>query len=253
MSSSALRGLNTTNIPLQASGAFVGGFEFAGSLLSVIVSAFATTTIRMDAFECATTDFSKVIPVNSAIIQANTKQEFQMPLNFPYFKLIITNLEAVVQTQMNINTIYTNLLPLGAAVHIDNTDPIPVAITAPLPAGGNIIGSVITLNTLNQLTPYLIGTDVSMNVPYYSAELDISRYSTWDYVIIVANNLSTDPVAFQVAHGADGPWITLANVPFTYGVSYLLNQAGAASKTRIAILNPTSDYRIYPQITAKSY
>ena len=252
MSSSALRGVNTTNIPLQASGAFVGGFEFAGSLLSVVVNCFATTAISVAAFECATTDYTKVVPISTTTIPANTTQDIQIKLNFPYFKIIVTNLDAIVQTQMNINTIYTNLLPLGAAVTIDNTDPIPVSFSGPLPAGNNIIGYVRTLNVpLIQST--FDGVDVSMNVPYYSDPVDISQYSTWDYVISVGNNASNDPVAMQVRHAQLGYWITLASVPFTDGVSYLLNQTGAALQARFAIINPTSDYRVYSELTAKTY
>ena len=252
MSSSALRGLNTTNVPLAAGGVFVGGFEFAGSLLTVVVNCFATTPISVAAYECATTDFSKAVPISTTTIPANTTQDIQIKLNFPYFKIIVTNLDAIVQTQMNINTIYTNLLPLGAAVTIDNTDPIPVSFSGPLPAGNNIIGYVRTLNVpLIQST--FDGVDVSMNIPYYSDPIDISNFSTWDYVISVGNNASNDPVAMQVRHAQLGYWITLASVPFTNGVSYLLNQTGAALQARFAIINPTSDYRVYSELTAKTY
>jgi hypothetical protein len=118
MSSSILRGLNTTNIPLIANGRFVGQYEFAGSFLTVLVNCFASTNIRVQIFEDATTDTTLEVPISTTTIAPFTLKQIAVNLSFPYFKIIVDNLDATLQTQLNINTVYTNLLPLDTGVPI---------------------------------------------------------------------------------------------------------------------------------------
>lgn len=242
MASSILRSLNSTDVPLIANGRFIGSYEFAGSLLTAVVNCYASTNIRVEIFENAVLDTTMEVAISTTTIPRNTLQDIQVKLSFPYFKIIVTNLEATLQSQMNINTVYTNLLPLSDV-------PLDVVITGSLPAGTNTIGNVNTLNSFNE-TILDIGL-ISIGVPYISNEVDIRQYSLWDYELTCSNATIVDDVVFQVQISSSGTWITLATIPFTSGVAYFLNQQGAGRTARIAILNPTANYIVNGSISSK--
>lgn len=118
MASSILRGLNSTNTPLIANGQFIGQYEFAGSNLTVLVNCFASTNIRVQLFENATTDTTMEVLISTTFIAPFTLKQIPATLSFPNFKIIVANLDATLQSQLNINTVYTNLLPLDTGVPI---------------------------------------------------------------------------------------------------------------------------------------
>jgi len=128
MSSSILRGLNSTNTPLLANGIFIGQSEFVGSLLTVLVNCYSSTEIKVEIFEYSTPALTVAIPISTTIIPALTYQQIEANINFQYVKLIITNTTAINQTQLNINTVYTNLLPLGAGL-LDPSGTVPISGT----------------------------------------------------------------------------------------------------------------------------
>lgn len=128
MSSTNLTGLNSTSNPLDANQIFLGGYEFAGSFLTVIVNVFADTDVSIQTFE-ALTGSGGQIPLETYVVPKNIVKDIQIKLNFPYFLIRVTNLEAVDQTKLNINTIYTNLLPLGAEVVIGGDVTIAGVVT----------------------------------------------------------------------------------------------------------------------------
>ena len=65
MASTILRGVNSTNVPLLANGIFLGGSEFAGSLLTVLVNCYADTEIKVEVFEIGFAFFNSDLTSNT--------------------------------------------------------------------------------------------------------------------------------------------------------------------------------------------
>ena len=128
MASTILRGVNSTNVPLLANGIFLGGSEFAGSLLTVLVNCYADTEIKVEVFEYATPALTVAVPISTTTIPALTYQQVQVNLSFPYVKLVVTNMAATAQNQLDINTVYTNLLPLGGGL-FDGSGNVAVTVS----------------------------------------------------------------------------------------------------------------------------
>ena len=192
MSSSALRGLNNTNTPLLAGIVFRGKSEFVGSLLTVLVNCYADTAIRVDCYENAVpSDTTQEVFLGSTVIVANTLTQIPLNLSFPNFRLDVANTSASNQLQLNINTIYTNLLPLDTGVVIDVSGNVVVSGTVSLTNPtvvrvADYYGSPITTTSGN--------ANININAISTATALNVGIIATANTIKIDQSSVATNGV-----------------------------------------------------------
>jgi hypothetical protein len=139
MSSSTLRNFNSTKIPLLANQAFFGKYEFTGAMLSGIVNCYASTNINVTIIQNpGNVDTTLDVIISSTNIPPYTLKTIDFNLALPYTKVIVVNLDAINQLQLDINAIYTNL---------EYTSSIPTTIT------GNVaITNIVDVDVINDVS-----------------------------------------------------------------------------------------------------
>jgi hypothetical protein len=121
MTSTTLRGLNSTTTPLLANGTFFGNYEYTGALLSGIVNCYASTNINVTIIQNpGNIDTTLDVIISSTNIPPYTLKTLDFNLSLPYTKVVVVNLDANNQLQLDIDAIYTNL---------EYTSSIPTTIT----------------------------------------------------------------------------------------------------------------------------
>jgi len=192
MSSSILRGLNSTNTPLLANGIFLGEAEFVGSLLTVLVNCYANTEIKVEIFEYSTPALTVAVPISTSIIPALTYQQIEANINFQYVKLVITNTTAINQTVLNINTVYTNLLPLGAGL-LNPSGTVPIS--------GNVnVSNLITETLATRRVDFLV-----VGTFYRVASVGITTGAEWNVIGAIVNGESVPVIGRLFKCLAIGP------------------------------------------------
>ena len=233
MSSSILRGLNSTNVPLLANGIFLGQSEFAGSLLSVLVNCYADTEIKVEVFEYSTPALTVAVPISITTIPALTYQQVQVNLNFPYVKLVITNMAATNQNQLNINTIYTNLLPLGAGL---------------LDLSGNVVvsGSVAVSNLITETLATRRVDFLVVGTFYRVASVGITSGAEWNAIGAIVNGESVPVIGRLFKCLQVGPAVAgggeCYDVEYTDDVSATISNfpANQVVSGTVSLTDPTS-------------
>ena len=234
MSSSILRGLNSTIIPLGANDVFRGDPEFAGSLLTVLVNCYADTEIKVEIFEYIKQSFTVSVPISTTIVPALTNQQIQVNISFPYVFLVVTNMSAMAQTQLNINTVYTNLLPLGAGI-LDASGNIvisgSVAVTSVagvVDISGNVISTPAMSSAQLRYTPLVVGHW------YQVASVGDTPGAVWAEMGAIVGGESVPPVGrqFQCLYAGYGTGTC-------YDITAPVDTTGVASVTVVGNVDVT--------------
>lgn len=135
MTSTTLRGLNLTNTPLLANQTFFGGYEYTGALLSGVVNCYASTNTRVVIIQNPDNiDTTYDVIVSQTDIAPYTLKNIDFILTLPYTKLVVTNLDAINQLQLDIIPVYTNLtydvnIPTTVTGTVDIGNTVDVVVT----------------------------------------------------------------------------------------------------------------------------
>jgi hypothetical protein len=181
MTSTTLRGLNLTNTPLLANQTFFGGYEYTGALLSGVVNCYASTNTRIVIIQNPNNfDTTYDVIISQTDIAPYTIQNINFILTLPYTKLVVTNLDAINQLQLDIIPVYTNLtydvtVPtvVTGTVDIGNTVDVNV-INSTLDISGSVVVtsqphlSYLTDNVAVATMPAITGTVAVSSQPHLS-------------------------------------------------------------------------------------